>query len=940
VDAVELSPDGEKLGIYNKSLSHFGVSLKTFLFNRLYVRLKSVAAPGKVFQVDCETGFELFPNLYVTGQYNTANFGKYPELAMEGYANQNSFGIGMRYLFGNRGKAKYDLRNRNIVVTDYPLVVSYKKVREKKVEKKEEEEEPDNPVVTLSGTPLSGKAPLSVDFTAQAKGGQAPYKYRWYFEGQENDPTPGKENEKYTYYQEGKYRVYVEVEDHTGKKATSNKINIDVSDSGKYKIAAKAHENAKIKPEGTILAEPGGNYTFKMSVLEDFKIDRVEVDGKSIGAVAEYTFKDVKKDHKIEVWAKKDDGVKQYKIISISGSGGHNDPEGTIMVDEGSSLKINILPDTGKDVQDVKVDGTSIGPVSEHTFSDIDADHTIVSFFETGVFYIEAIQNEGGSISPVGITEVEKGGSQAYTITVNVGHELTGLLIDGQSVGIPSGNTYLFNNVNADHTIEPLFGQQTFTINATAEGGGTIVESGAVQIVYGSDKTFTFTADEGWEASELKVDGAIVTLPANNEYTFNNVTSSHAIHIKFTKKKFKITVLSNDGGSVSPGTTEVEYGDDIAFQVNPLISHNISDVKIDGGSLGPQISYTFENVTSNHTLEAVFVIKTFDITVITNDGATCIPGSMTVTYGSDQTFGFGTTSEGRYISDAKIDNVSRGEKAKWTFTNITANHKIELFSEWYYYDISETHQISGYVTLNGQTNPGTIKVRWGESCQCAFAVNSNSGKEIENVTIDGVSKGVINTFKFENVKEDHAVHLDTQWVYYTLDVNWTGSGQISPGTTQVRHGESQTFRIIPDPGYQIDNLKIDNKGVTITDIYTFSNVTANHSIFAEFGKIPLPKFDVSYGGYSFDWVDSTLSPSFGSGGGGPVITDLLEQGQVFEYTYNEYVKDSGLAVRDQFEIPFQYVVIDGVHHYNRHISITITKDTTITAYYYIDRDLQ
>ena len=38
----------------------------------------------------------------------------------------------------------------------------------------------------------------------------------------------------------------------------------------------------------------------------------------------------------------------------------------------------------------------------------------------------------------------------------------------------------------------------------------------------------------------------------------------------------------------------------------------------------------------------------------------------------------------------------------------------------------------------------------------------------------------------------------------------------------------------------------------------------------------------------------------------------------------------------QFEIPFQYVSIDGVRYSNRYISIVITKDTKITAYYSLD----
>jgi hypothetical protein len=184
---------------------------------------------------------------------------------------------------------------------------------------------------------------------------------------------------------------------------------------------------------------------------------------------------------------------------------------------------------------------------------------------------------------------------------------------------------------------------------------------------------------------------------------------------------------------------------------------------------------------------------------------------------------------------------------------------------------TETHQLGSVVFLNGQKNPGTIKVRWGESCQCTFDVNSDSGKEIRDVRIDGVSKGVIKDYKFDAVKEDHAVQLDVEWIYYTITVQWQGNGEIKPGTTKVRHGDHQSFTIFPQDGYRVKVLKVDNIEVPKTEIYTFTNVTQDHNIYAEFVKIPLPKYEVTYGGYSFNWWDTKMVPDHGSGGGCPII---------------------------------------------------------------------
>ncbi len=138
------------------------------------------------------------------------------------------------------------------------------------------------------------------------------------------------------------------------------------------------------------------------------------------------------------------------------------------------------------------------------------------------------------------------------------------------------------------------------------------------------------------------------------------------------------------------------------------------------------------------------------------------------------------------------------------------------------------------------------------------------------------------------------------------------------------------------PPTYVKVLKVDNAEVPITEIYTFTNVTRDHTLYAEFKEIPIPKYEVTYGGYSFNWWDPKLVPDNGTGGGGPVLKEMVEQGQVFEFTYQSFVKDTNLPVYQQFEIPFQYVLIDGERYSNRHITIVITKDTKITAYYSLD----
>jgi hypothetical protein len=72
--------------------------------------------------------------------------------------------------------------------------------------------------------------------------------------------------------------------------------------------------------------------------------------------------------------------------------------------------------------------------------------------------------------------------------------------------------------------------------------------------------------------------------------------------------------------------------------------------------------------------------------------------------------------------------------------------------------------------------------------------------------------------------------------YLTASVNSSG-GTISPtGTTSVSSGGSLTYSILPANRYSVASLKVDGKTIRAVNSYTFSNITANHTIAATFKR--------------------------------------------------------------------------------------------------------
>jgi hypothetical protein len=142
-----------------------------------------------------------------------------------------------------------------------------------------------------------------------------------------------------------------------------------------------------------------------------------------------------------------------------------------------------------------------------------------------------------------------------------------------------------------------------------------------------------------------------------------------------------------------------------------------------------------------------------------------------------------------------------------------------------------------------------------------FTITPNSGYQVNAVTVDGASQGAVTTYTFANVTANHTISatFKTATVQYTITASAAAGGTISPsGSVLVNGGASQTFTITPNSGYQIGAVTVDgsNRGAVTT--FTFTSVTANHTISATFsgsygnlaaGKTATASSEISGGTY-------------------------------------------------------------------------------------------
>jgi len=293
-------------------------------------------------------------------------------------------------------------------------------------------------------------------------------------------------------------------------------------------------------------------------------------------------------------------------ITASAGANGSIAPSGEVGVINGANQSFTITADTNYHISDVTVDGSSVGAVATYDFKNVTADHTISATFAIDTYTITVTAGENGSISPSGPVTVNHGDDQTFTITPDSGYGVQDVTVDGTSAGAVT--TYTFENVTANHTIESTFSAlPTYTITASAGDNGSISPSGDVTVAQGENQTFTITPDEGYGVEDVKVDGSSVG--AVTTYTFTNVTADHVtadhtIEATFTviPTYHTITASAGDNGSILPlGAVTLNHGADQTFTITPDEGYGVEDVKVDGSSVGAVTTYTFTNVTADHS---------------------------------------------------------------------------------------------------------------------------------------------------------------------------------------------------------------------------------------------------------------------------------------------------------------------------------------------------
>jgi len=284
-----------------------------------------------------------------------------------------------------------------------------------------------------------------------------------------------------------------------------------------------------------------------------------------------------------------------------------------------------------------------------------------------------------------------------------------------------------------------------------------------------------------------------------------------------------ITASADSGGSISPqGEVSVLDGTDKTFTITPDTCRYISEVLVDGVSVDPQTSYTFENVTANHTISASFGLINYAITASAGTGGSISPtGLVPVSCGGGRTFTI-TPDEHYHIVDVLVDGVPIGAETSYTFSDVDSPHTIQAFFA------IDTHSLT---VINAGTGTGTTTPSAGFHEYDYGSVVNLSASASASSTFDGWS-GDIESGNIVTMDGNKSVTATFTLKTYTITATAGENGSISPsGDTTVNYGSDQVYTFTPEDGYEVDTVTVDGESTTVTgNTYTFTNVMSAHTI--------------------------------------------------------------------------------------------------------------
>lgn len=412
-------------------------------------------------------------------------------------------------------------------------------------------------------------------------------------------------------------------------------------------VTAAAGEGGTITPAGQTLVKKGTSKTFDIAPAQGYEIVNVNVDGADLGPISYYTFQRVGVDHTISAtFQKAQPSGETVTLTTTANEGGSVAPAGQTRYAPGASAEITFTPDPGYQLASVKVNGRTVDVTDGAYTLVMDQSYAVSAAFEKipdvpVVMFQNDFEDVAGDSFPfhgwtVKVQDTSSTWKQyTYYNWKNEGNDSKHAYISNDWKG--AQDEYLISPVvdlsgtrDGVLTFDFAYGEYgiknktfTATVEASTDGGKTWNAIWNFQDSYTGQQASNYIISGSAEVpvpAEYNVDGVQFAF----RYVHPNEDTTGQLAIDNVKlmavedgpvaQKYTITATAGEGGSITPaGEVSVKEGASQTFAIAAQEGYAIADVLVDGQSVGAVDSYTFENVTANHTIAALFTKTASDV---------------------------------------------------------------------------------------------------------------------------------------------------------------------------------------------------------------------------------------------------------------------------------------------------------------------------------------
>ena len=302
-----------------------------------------------------------------------------------------------------------------------------------------------------------------------------------------------------------------------------------------------------------------------------------------------------------------------------------------------------------------------------------------------------------------------------------------------------------------------------YEVDVEIEGEGTVGPA-HLSVDPGDTAEFKITPADGWIISSVLVDGTPVEVD-NGILKLTDISSDHKVRVIFTPSGiYQLETSSEGNGSVYTAAKSYAKGDNAVVEITPDDGYVISDVTIDGKSVG-SVNRLDITMNAGHSVnvtfrEATAEDPTVDVSVLVKTGTSAGASYGTITpSGSVRVANGGTLivsmalNEGYLLRSVIIDGTAVETSSLVIVKDIVKNVDMDITV------VSDTlgsFTITSSSSAGGSISPSEITVDEGDSA--TFTITPDRGYKLSSLTIDGTSVPYSgSTYTFTKVSSDHTI---------------------------------------------------------------------------------------------------------------------------------------------------------------------------------------